>query len=110
MQYPIADLSLAARLQQAPLAPVRSMARSSATPNGRAKSNSASSNRVTAALEAADQPGAHFTARIAAMHRNRELWLTLTSDLAGRRQQAAEIATGPPYRSGHLGHQRDPAV
>jgi flagellar protein FlaF len=37
--------------------------------------------QITTALEAADQPGTHFTMRIAAMHRNRELWLTLTSDL-----------------------------
>ncbi len=37
--------------------------------------------QVTNALELADQPGAHFTVRIAAMHRNRELWLTLTTDL-----------------------------
>lgn len=38
--------------------------------------------QITTALEEADQPGTHFTRRIAAMHRNRELWLTLTSDLA----------------------------
>jgi flagellar biosynthesis activator protein FlaF len=38
--------------------------------------------QVTAALEEANYPGAHFTSRIAAMHRNRELWLTLTCDLA----------------------------
>lgn len=37
--------------------------------------------QITAALEAADQPGTHFTVRIAAMHRNRELWLSLNSDL-----------------------------
>jgi flagellar protein FlaF len=37
--------------------------------------------QITAALEEANQPGTHFTTRIAAMHRNRELWLTLTSDL-----------------------------
>jgi flagellar protein FlaF len=38
--------------------------------------------QITAALEEAEHPGAHFTVRIAAMHRNRELWLTLTCDLA----------------------------
>ncbi len=38
--------------------------------------------QITAALEEAERPGAHFTSRIAAMHRNRELWLTLTCDLA----------------------------
>jgi len=38
--------------------------------------------QVTAALEDAEYPGVPFTARIAALHRNRELWLTLTCDLA----------------------------
>jgi flagellar protein FlaF len=38
--------------------------------------------QVTAALEEAELPGTHFTSRIAAMHRNRELWVTLTCDLA----------------------------
>jgi flagellar biosynthesis activator protein FlaF len=38
--------------------------------------------QITAALEEAEHPGAHFTSRIAAMHRNRELWMTLTCDLA----------------------------
>jgi flagellar protein FlaF len=38
--------------------------------------------QITSELEAADDPATSFTARIAAMHRNRELWLTLTCDLA----------------------------
>lgn len=38
--------------------------------------------QVTAALEDSDQPGTHFTRRIAAIHRNRELWCTLICDLA----------------------------
>jgi flagellar protein FlaF len=38
--------------------------------------------QITTALEDAEHPDAHFTSRIAAMHRNRELWLTLTCDLA----------------------------
>jgi flagellar protein FlaF len=38
--------------------------------------------QITTALEAAEQPGAHFTVRIAAVHRNRELWQTLICDLA----------------------------
>jgi flagellar protein FlaF len=38
--------------------------------------------QINAALESADQPGIHFTIRIAAMHRNRELWQTLIGDLA----------------------------
>ena len=37
---------------------------------------------ITTELETAERPDAPFTARIAAMHRNRELWLTLTCDLA----------------------------
>jgi flagellar protein FlaF len=38
--------------------------------------------QITAALEDAEHPGTHFTLRIAAMHRNRELWTTLACDLA----------------------------
>jgi flagellar protein FlaF len=38
--------------------------------------------QVTIALEDAERPDAHFTSRIAAAHRNHELWLTLTCDLA----------------------------
>ena len=37
--------------------------------------------QITTAMEAANQLGTHFTVRIAAIHRNRELWQTLTSDL-----------------------------
>ncbi len=37
---------------------------------------------VTAALADAGLPGVAFTDRIAAVHRNRELWLALTSDVA----------------------------
>jgi flagellar biosynthesis activator protein FlaF len=45
---------------------------------------------VTAALEDADHPDAHFTSRIAAMHRNRELWQTLTCDLADDENELPE--------------------
>jgi len=38
--------------------------------------------RVTAALEAADEPAAHFTQKIKAAHDNRLLWQTLAADLA----------------------------
>jgi flagellar protein FlaF len=38
--------------------------------------------QLTAALAAADSPDAHFTARIAAAHNNRELWQTLACNLA----------------------------
>lgn len=38
--------------------------------------------QITAALEAAEHPDTHFTARIAALHRNRELWMTLSCDLS----------------------------
>ena len=41
--------------------------------------------QITAEMETAEHPDAPFTARIAAMHRNRELWLTLTCDLADER-------------------------
>jgi flagellar protein FlaF len=37
---------------------------------------------ITAELQAAAAPDAHFTARITAAHRNRELWQTLALDLA----------------------------
>lgn len=37
---------------------------------------------VTASLEAALQPDAHFTLKIKAAHDNRELWQTLAADLA----------------------------
>ena len=37
---------------------------------------------VTATLADAGLPGVPFTDRIAAVHRNRELWLALTSDVA----------------------------
>lgn len=39
-------------------------------------------SRVTAAMQAAEQPEASFVARIEAAHRNRELWQTLACDLA----------------------------
>jgi flagellar protein FlaF len=39
--------------------------------------------QVTAALQAASAADAPFTARISAVHRNRELWQTLACDLAG---------------------------
>ncbi len=38
--------------------------------------------QVTAALQNAQAPQAHFTARIQAAHRNRELWQTLAFDVA----------------------------
>jgi flagellar protein FlaF len=39
-------------------------------------------SQITAALAAAEEPGAHFTARIRAAHNNRELWQTLACTLA----------------------------
>jgi flagellar biosynthesis activator protein FlaF len=39
--------------------------------------------QITAALQEAASPDAHFTKRIQAAHRNRELWQTLACDLAG---------------------------
>ncbi len=38
---------------------------------------------VTSEMEEVVQPGVPFTARIAAAHRNRELWLAITCDVAG---------------------------
>jgi len=38
--------------------------------------------QITTALEETGQPDIHFTSRIAALHRNRELWMTLMCDLA----------------------------
>lgn len=40
-------------------------------------------SQVTAALQEAAAPDAHFTLRVEAVHRNRELWQTLAYDLAG---------------------------
>ncbi len=45
---------------------------------------------ITAELEAAGDPEAPFNARVAALHRNRELWLTLTCDLADDRNALPE--------------------
>jgi flagellar protein FlaF len=39
--------------------------------------------KVTAALESASAPNAHFTQKIQAAHDNRVLWQTLAADLAG---------------------------
>jgi flagellar protein FlaF len=46
--------------------------------------------QVTADLEAAEQPDVAFPKRIAAIHRNRQLWLTLTCDLADDRNGLPE--------------------
>ena len=43
--------------------------------------------QITAALEEAEHPDTHFTSRIGAMHRNRELWMTLMCDLADEENQ-----------------------
>jgi len=44
-------------------------------------------SQITAALQEAQNPGAHFTTRIRATHRNRELWHALAIDLAGEDNQ-----------------------
>jgi flagellar protein FlaF len=46
--------------------------------------------RTTAALQEADTPDAHFTVRIAATHRNRELWDTLACLLACEENELPE--------------------
>lgn len=38
--------------------------------------------QITAALQDANRPDTHFAVRVAAVHRNRELWQTLAYDLA----------------------------
>lgn len=38
--------------------------------------------KITAELQDANRPDGHFATRIAAVHRNRELWQTLAFDLA----------------------------
>jgi flagellar protein FlaF len=53
--------------------------------------------QITSALEAAAPAEAHFTARIQAVHRNRELWQTLAGDLAD-----AENALPDETRAGLL--------
>jgi flagellar biosynthesis regulator FlaF len=81
MQYPIADLSLAAPLGAGPAGAGSIYGKVIRDTERPRELELRIFEQVTAALEAADQPGTHFTARIAAMHRNRELWLTLTTDL-----------------------------
>ena len=81
MQYPIADLSLAAPLGTGPTGAGSIYGKVIRDTERPREMELRIFEQVTAALEAAEQPGTHFTTRIAVMHRNRELWLTLTSDL-----------------------------
>jgi flagellar biosynthesis activator protein FlaF len=81
MQYPITDLSLAAPLGAGPAGAGSTYGKIIRDTERPREFELRIFEQITAAMEAADQPGAHFTARIAAMHRNQELWLTLTSDL-----------------------------
>src|SRR5580698_2739842 len=81
MQYPIADLSLPAPFGAGPAAAGSIYGKVIRDTEGPREFELRIFEQITAALEAADQPGTHFTVRIAAMHRNRELWITLTSDL-----------------------------
>lgn len=53
--------------------------------------------QITSSLQAVASPGAHFAARIRAVHRNRELWQTLASDLA-----SSENALPEELRAGLL--------
>jgi len=46
--------------------------------------------KITAELEESSSPDAPFTARIAALHRNRELWIALTCDAASEGNQLPE--------------------
>ena len=81
MQYPNADLSLAAPLGSGPTGAGSVYGKVIRDTERPRELELRIFEQITAALEAAEQPGSHFTVRIAAMHRNRELWLTLTSDL-----------------------------
>jgi flagellar biosynthesis activator protein FlaF len=76
MQYPIADMSLPGPVGAGSI--YGKIIRDTERPR---EFELRIFEQITAALEAADRPGTHFTVRIAAMHRNRELWLTLTADL-----------------------------
>jgi flagellar biosynthesis activator protein FlaF len=82
MQYPIADLSLAAPLGAGPSGAGSIYGKVIRDTERPREIELRIFEQVTAALEAADQPATHFSARIAAIHRNRELWQTLTWDLA----------------------------
>jgi flagellar biosynthesis activator protein FlaF len=82
MQYPIADLSLAPPLASGPSGAGSIYGKVIRDTERPREIELRIFEQVTAALEAADQPGTHFAVRIAAMHRNRELWQTLTWDLA----------------------------
>ena len=81
MQYPIADLSLPSPLGAGPAGAGSIYGKIIRDTERPRDIELRIFEQITTALEAADQPGTHFTVRIAAMHRNRELWLTLTSDL-----------------------------
>jgi flagellar protein FlaF len=81
MQYPIADLSLPGPLGAGPAGAGSIYGKIIRDTERPRDIELRIFEQITTALEAADQPGTHFTVRIAAMHRNRELWLTLTSDL-----------------------------
>jgi flagellar protein FlaF len=77
MEYPIADLPIAGAAGAASV--YGKIIRTTERPR---EIELRIFEQITSALEEANQPGTHFTKRIAAMHRNQELWLTLTSDLA----------------------------
>src|ERR1700722_2595599 len=81
MQYPIADLSLPGPLGAGPAGAGSIYGKIIRDTERPRDIELRIFEQITTALEAADQPGTHFTVRIAAMHRNRELWQTLTSDL-----------------------------
>jgi flagellar biosynthesis activator protein FlaF len=81
MQYPIADLSLPSPVGAGPAGAGSIYGKIIRDTERPREFELRIFEQITTALEAAAQPGTHFTARIAAMHRNRELWLTLTSDL-----------------------------
>jgi flagellar protein FlaF len=81
MQYPIADLSLPSPLGAGPAGAGSIYGKIIRDTERPRDFELRIFEQITAALEAANQPGTHFTVRIAAMHRNRELWMTLTSDL-----------------------------
>jgi flagellar protein FlaF len=81
MQYPIADLSLPTPFGAGPAGAGSIYGKVILDTEQPREFELRIFEQITAALEAADQQGTHFTVRIAAMHRNRELWQTLTSDL-----------------------------
>ena len=65
---------------------------------------------VTAALADAGLPGVPFTDRIAAVHRNRELWLALTSDVANEDKRCRIRCVPSIISIGILRIPRNPAA